>query len=102
MSGSKSEPRVTCRTPNKDKPGTTRVPQWKFDLLRGAIRDVLARGPCAFRDLGEQVGGRLTPADLDRLGSLGWHVTSVKLELEVRGEIARVPGSGAQILELKE
>ena len=28
---------------------------------------------------------------LKRLGSLGWHLTTVRLELEVRGEIARLP-----------
>ena len=32
---------------------------------------------------------RLGQGEMDRLGSLAWHVTTVRLELEVRGEVVR-------------
>jgi len=60
------EPGDICRTLNVDKPGTARIPAWKFDLLLGAIRDVLARGPCTFDDLSERVGKGLILAERAR------------------------------------
>ena len=92
--------RVACRTPNPGRPGTTRIPKWKFDLVRKAILDELGRGHVAFGELPDLVGRRLEPDDLERLGSLGWHVTTVKLELEVRGEIRRLDGHRRQVLAL--
>ena len=92
--------RVACRTPSPDRPGETRIPKWKFDLVRKAILDELGQGSAAFGDLAELVGRRLGPQDLERLGSLGWHVTTVKLELEVRGEIRRLDGHRRQVLAL--
>ena len=44
----------------------------------------------AFQDLPRLVGRQMSASDLKQLGSLGWYVTTVKLELEVRGEIERV------------
>lgn len=35
----------------------------------------------------------LTPERRANLGSVGWYATTVKLALEVRGEIRRVPGA---------
>ena len=88
-----TEDRVACRTPNPDRPGVTRVPAWKFDACRAAIRAALAEGEMAAKDVPAAVGARMDAGDLARLGSLGWHVTTVRLELEVRGEIERVPGA---------
>lgn len=34
------------------------------------------------------------------MGKLGWHVVTVKLELEVRGEIRRTSDKSPQILTL--
>ena len=96
-----AEARVGCRTPNPDKPGVTNIVAWKFDCIRTAILDELAQADVAWGDLTERVRAWLTPDQLARMGSLGWHVISVKLELEVRGEIARLGGSGAQIIKLK-
>ena len=36
----------------------------------------------------------LHPDQLDRLGKLGWHVVTVKLEMEVREEIERMDVKG--------
>ena len=75
--------------------GVTNIPKWKFDTIRVAILDICAE-ETLFKHLPAKVGERLSDEDRANLGSLGWHVTTVKLELEVRGEIARVPGKGPQ------
>ena len=93
--------KVPCRTPAEGREGVTNIPAWKFDLLRGAIHEVLGTaGEVAFGDLNDRVRAGLDPDELERLGSLGWHVTTVKLELEVRGEIERVPGKRPQKIRL--
>ncbi|MEJ6392869.1 hypothetical protein V8J82_06370 [Gymnodinialimonas sp. 2305UL16-5] len=91
------EDRVACRTPAEGRDGTTNIPVWKFDLLRGAILDVLRRAGkdgVLNKDLRDAVAAELSNDDLTRLGKLGWHVVTVKLELEVRGEITRMPVKG--------
>ncbi len=95
-----TDERVACRTPNPGRPGTTRIPKWKFDLVRNAILEVLRESDAKFSELTDLVRGRLIPSDLGRLGSLGWHVATVKLEMEVREEIRRIPGSKPQILSI--
>ena len=92
--------KVACRTPAKDRDGVTNIPAWKFDVLRAAIHDVLASGPIRFSSLKESVGARLSDGDMAKLGALGWHVTTVKLELEVRGEIERLDVKGPQQIRL--
>lgn len=94
------EDRTPCRTPAEGRDGVTNIPTWKFELVRQAILDAVWDQDLAFADLREAVRARLDPADLDRLGSLGWHVTTVKLELEVRGEISRRTQKGRQVLTL--
>ncbi|MBY4893907.1 hypothetical protein KUL25_14200 [Rhodobacteraceae bacterium N5(2021)] len=92
-----SEQRIACRTPTEGSKGTTNIPEWKFDLLRAAILEVVgAAGPEGMfnKDLRDAVGAKLSAEDLERLGKLGWHVVTVKLELEVRGEIARMDVKG--------
>ncbi|MEO0939267.1 MAG: hypothetical protein AAFY38_14040 [Pseudomonadota bacterium] len=88
--------KVACRTPAEGRDGATNIPAWKFDLIRGHILDLLAGGPMVYNDVRDAVGARLSEDEAERLGKLGWHVITVKLELEVRGEIARVPGKGPQ------
>jgi hypothetical protein len=98
-----TEDKVDCRTPNAGGREVTRIPAWKYQAVRRAIlHAVEAAGPdgLPFSELSAAVRARLSQADLARLGSLGWHCTTVKLEMEVAGEIARVPGSGPQRLVL--
>ncbi len=95
--------KVACRTPTKGRDGVTNIPRWKYDILRLAILEsVDAAGPAGLRfaDLAHEVGARLEDELRGRLGSIGWHTTTVKLEMEVRGELRRLPGSGAQRLVL--
>ncbi len=86
-----SDEKTPCRTPNAD--GVTNIPTWKFDAIRRAILSAVEEAGEAglpFTAVATEVKSRLSDEDLSRLGSVGWHATTVKLELEVRGEIARL------------
>ncbi|MEQ8509101.1 MAG: hypothetical protein RIB43_08860 [Rhodospirillaceae bacterium] len=94
---------VLCRTPTLDKKPTS-IPVWKFEALSKSIRDILksaGSGGVLFADLPDLVRAQLSQEDLLNLGSVSWHVTTVKLELEVRGEIMRSRGAGKQRLYIK-
>ncbi len=96
-------PKVPCRTPAKGRDGVTNVPLWKFDTVRSAILDAVASagsGGLPFSALPAAVSDRLSDADARDLGSLGWHVTTVKLELECRGELQRMKGISPQRLHI--
>jgi hypothetical protein len=98
-----TEEKVACRTPTAGRDGVTRIPKWKFDALEVAIRRVVGdAGPegLAFGALKEAVRAVMAPEDLAALGSLGWHMTSVKLEMEVRGDLRRLAVKGPQRLVL--
>lgn len=88
--------KTLCRTPNAS--GTTRIPTWKFEAVRKAILDAVGADGIAFKDLEPAVAQRL-PQDVARdLGSLGWHMTTVKLEMECAGDIHRVEGRSPQFI----
>lgn len=98
------EPKVECRTPAKGKT-STRIPAWKFNLLAELIKEVVGRegdSGLPFSELSGGIGLRLDDDQRRALGSLGWHVTTVKLELEVRGDLIRSNGRNGQLLHLKE
>ncbi len=83
--------RVQTLHPDPEKSGP-RIPRFKYDAVRRAILASLPRDEpgLAFASLFEAVRERLDPEELARLGSLRWHTTTVKLDLEARGEIRRV------------
>ena len=95
-----AEERVACRSPNAPGGKGVRIPKWKYELVRSAILAELGEHEVPFAELTKRVGARMSAAEAERLGSLGWHVTTVELELEVLGEIRRLSGSGRQMLEL--
>ena len=70
------------------------ISRTKYDAIRAAMLAVLDSEPdLPFRDLPAAVETQLVvPFD----GSIGWYVTTVKLDLEARGLIERVPGSSPQ------
>ncbi|MEL7126121.1 MAG: hypothetical protein AAGK30_07820 [Pseudomonadota bacterium] len=92
--------KVACRTPAEGRDGVTNIPTWKFELIRAHMLDLLADGPKVYNDVRDAIGARLTTDEAAALGKLGWHVITVKLELEVRGEIERVKAKGPQQIRL--
>lgn len=92
-----------CRTPTTGREGVTRIPLWKFEVVSEAIVAAVAEAGDAglpFEDLAAAVEARLGADDLAKLGSVGWHTTTVKLEMEVAGALHRVDGKGPQRLRL--
>ena len=71
----------------------------KYNMMRKAILEVLGRiDQIGYLQLREEVKKLLLG---DFKGSIGWYYTTVKLDLEARGIIERVPGKKPQILRLK-
>ncbi len=91
------EDRVTCASPAPGKKrGITRIPRWKYEALRRAIHRVVVstgRRGATLDELIEEAPRLLTEDERAELGSAPWHVKTVKLDLEVRGEIAPLDGS---------
>lgn len=98
-----NEGRAICRAPTPSSK-SVRIPAWKFDAVRAAILETLAASPSGVKsvELPALVGARLAEDERARLGSLAWHTTTVKLELEVCGEIRRVEGSRPQVVRLPD
>ena len=70
----------------------------KYDAIRAAILAAIPdHGELAFKDLSGEVKDRLAPGFG---GSVSWYVTTVKLDLEARQEIERVPKQRPQKLRL--
>ncbi len=91
------EARIMTRHPEHGKQGVN-ISQQKYDLTHEAIVTSLReRGELTFRNLTEEVKQKLR-GKLD--GSIPWYVTTVKLDLEARGIIKRIPGSRPQLLRL--
>ena len=95
--------RIVCETPTPGKK-PTRIHKWKYDLLRDIILDILTGNSngVEFRSLPGLIDARLSPEQRTNLGSVSWHTTTVKLDMEVKGDIARVPGAKPQRLRLVE
>jgi hypothetical protein len=93
--------KVLCQTPTPGKQ-PTRIDRWKYDLVRSAILAVVPSSEqgVEFRVLPALVEQQIEPGNLSKLGSVSWYVTTVKLDLEVNGEIERIPGSKPQRLRL--
>ena len=88
-----SEDKVACGTPNPGRSGVVNIPAWKFDAVRAAVLKAVSDGPMTIGAVRAYVADSL-PSDIrDKLGSLNWHVTTVRLEMERRGELERLPKS---------
>lgn len=96
-----NEERVVCHTPTPGKK-PTRIHKWKYDLLRSIIFDILdgSEEGVQFRSLPGLIEGRLSPQQLSDLGSVSWYTTTVKLDMEVKGDIERIPRATPQRLRL--
>lgn len=91
------EARILTRHPEPGKSGVN-LARKKYDMIRDTILEAIrARGEIDFKDLVEEVDHRLA-GRFD--GSVPWYVTTIKLDLEARGLIDRIPGSKPQRLRL--
>ena len=87
--------RITTLHPEQGKSGVN-VSREKYDAIRAAILEsVRDHGEITFKDLTQEVRRKLEGTFE---GSISWYVTTVKLDLEARGLIERVPGSRPQRL----
>lgn len=76
-----------------------KIEKRKYDLMRNTILDVLKRGAMPIIELAALVDDQLQ----ERFdGSVMWYYTTVKLDLEARGEIRRIPNSKPQKVEIVE
>ncbi|GAB4517862.1 MAG: hypothetical protein Kow00133_02540 [Amphiplicatus sp.] len=98
----RDEDKVECRTPTPGR-ASVRVPRWKYEAVRkavlAAVRDAGAEG-VAFKELPDAVKARLSAEERDKLGSVSWWTTTVKLDMETKGEIERLAAKGGQRLRL--
>jgi DNA-binding Lrp family transcriptional regulator len=67
----------------------------KYDVIKAAIINVLQKqGEMTFNGLNDEVSRQL---EGNFAGSIGWYVTTVKLDLEARGVIERFGKSPQQL-----
>ena len=72
----------------------------RYNMVRGAILSALRdHGEMTFKELTEGVKRRLEGRFH---GSTSWYVTTVKLDLEARGAIERIPRMSPQRLRLTQ
>jgi hypothetical protein len=91
------EEKIQTRNPLPGKKGVN-ISRDKYDTIRSAIYDILdEKEEMTFMGLADAVEERLRGRFE---GSVGWYYTTVKLDLEARGEIVRVPGSRPQRIRL--
>ena len=88
----------TIRTLHPEKKQGVSISREKYEIIRTAILSTLrAQKEITFMNLSraveKQVNGNFE-------GSVTWYVTTVKLDMEARGEIKRVPKSRPQLVKL--
>lgn len=88
----------TIRTLHPEKKQGVKISKEKYEIIRNAILCVLqTQKEITFMNLSraveKQVNGNFE-------GSVVWYVTTVKLDLEARGQIKRVPNSRPQLVKL--
>lgn len=88
----------TIHTLHPEKKQGVNISREKYDIIRQAILSALhGQKEMTFMNLSraveKQINGNFE-------GSITWYVTTVKLDLEARGMIKRVPNSRPQLLRL--
>ena len=91
--------KVICENPDRGK-SPTRIDAWKYQLISRAImKSVPNKGDgVLFKDLTGKVKRMLTAEQQRKIGSIMWYTVTVKLDLEAKGHIVRVPKSKPQRL----
>jgi hypothetical protein len=88
----------TIRTLHPEKKQGVNISREKYEVIRKAILCVLeAKREITFMNLSRAVAKEVN-GNFD--GSVTWYVTTVKLDMEARGEIKRVPNSRPQLVKL--
>ena len=88
---------IITKHPHKGKDGLN-ISRTKYNVVRRAILDCLRRhGEMTYKDLIDEVRRKLTG---NFYGSISWYVTTVKLDLEAREVIERIPHRRPQQLRL--
>lgn len=91
-----NDEKILTLAPNGKK--GVNISKSKYDAVREAIRSSLhERGSCTLAELNDQVESSLA-GKFD--GKIGWYLMAVKLDLEERGEITRIPNKVPQTLRL--
>ena len=90
--------RAMIRTLHPEKKQGVNISKDKYEIIRQAILSILqTHKEISFMNLSraveKQVGNSFD-------GSVMWYVTAVKLDLEARGELKRVPHSRPQLVKL--
>ncbi|WP_412068693.1 DUF6958 family protein [Rubrivirga sp. IMCC43871] len=88
--------RIDALHPDPEKQGTT-IDAAKYHTVREAIEAELADGPVALAELRSGLKRRIGDT-FD--GSVSWYMMAVKLDLEARNVIERVPGQTPQHVRL--
>ena len=100
---SSKENRIKLLHPDPDKQGPNILKE-KYDLVSSVILDILSADRSGsgilFKELADKVATRLSAQELENLGSVGWYTTSVKLDLEARRKIERIPKSSPQRIRI--
>ena len=90
-----SEKFLTLHPQNKQG---VNIDKGKYEAIKGAILEAVGeKEGITFDELTASVGEKLPDFD----GSISWYTVSVKLDLEARGMIERIPKQSPQQLRLK-
>lgn len=91
--------KVECLTPTPGKQ-PTKIEKIKYDAVSAAILAVLPNNGdgLLFKGLPDLVSDFLGREKMKEIGSSSWYTTTVKLDLEAKGLIYRVPKSSPQRL----
>jgi hypothetical protein len=88
----------TIRTLHPEKKQGVKISRAKYEIIRNAILCVLqTEKEITFMNLSRAVEKEVNGTFE---GSVLWYVTTVKLDLEARGQIKRVPSSRPQLVKL--
>jgi len=76
-----------------DGVGNTRMARRKYEAYRNLILEAVPGDDqgITFKGLVDVVRNRIPEEERAAMGSVTWHVTAVKLDLEARGLIQRIP-----------
>jgi len=85
--------RIRLRHPDRAKVGP-RIELWKYEAIKRALLHAVPRKApgVPFARLAASVSRELTRTERLTVGSIDWYTISVKLDLEARGFLRRLPG----------